>query len=238
MREQYDRDYFDGTGSDYGAYRAEDMLRYFRPLAEGLLEATGAQRVVDLGCAKGYLVQAFREAGAFAVGVDVSAYALPEAPDGVRGYLARSDLEHDGVPFRAGSFDLAISSEVLEHIAKPERLIADASRVLRPGGLFVATTPAVEVKGHYDPTHVGLVDRATWVSRFRAAGFKLPAAGMQRRLRRVFVGAQVAAPPASGLGRTLARAGRCGALARRLVIELDVRFCLRTNLLMFTTSSK
>ena len=93
--------------------------------------------------------------------LDVGAGAGAESPYDLKGRVARLvgiDLDPrvgrnplldaglpasvDQLPFRDGTFDLAFSIYVLEHIARPERLAAEIHRVLKPGGHFVALTPS------------------------------------------------------------------------------------------------
>lgn len=52
-------------------------------------------------------------------------------------------LQADGMrlPFSDNTFDLALSSEVLEHILQPEKMLAEVARVLQPGGKLVISTP-------------------------------------------------------------------------------------------------
>lgn len=52
------------------------------------------------------------------------------------------DLDHDGLAqFDAGHFDFVIMSHVLEHVANPIRVIEEAFRITRPGGMVVLTIP-------------------------------------------------------------------------------------------------
>lgn len=66
------------------------------------------------------------------------------------------------LPFEDDSFDLLLSTQVLEHVADPVRVVAEAGRVLRPGGLALVSTHGV-VNYHPNPedywrwTHAGLV---------------------------------------------------------------------------------
>ena len=55
-------------------------------------------------------------------------------------------LDHDldlnlGVPLESESFDTVLTTDVLEHIARPERLLGDVARVLRPGGHLLCGVP-------------------------------------------------------------------------------------------------
>lgn len=63
-----------------------------------------------------------------------------------------SVVTFDGVqiPFGDSSFDTILCTEVLEHAAAPEALIAEIERVLRPGGTLLATVP-FSARVHYAP---------------------------------------------------------------------------------------
>lgn len=57
------------------------------------------------------------------------------------------------LPFEDGAFDLVISSEVLEHLERPEDAIAEVHRVLAPGGRLIFTSDN-------EPTLLGMMKRA------------------------------------------------------------------------------
>lgn len=75
------------------------------------------------------------------VGVDVSEVAVKLAQD--RGLDARTIEDAETLPFSNASFDLVLSSEVLEHLLNPMKAAIEALRVLRPGGVFVMTVPNI-----------------------------------------------------------------------------------------------
>jgi SAM-dependent methyltransferase len=52
---------------------------------------------------------------------------------------ARADLAQ--LPFADGTFDIAISSHVAEHLAQPERVFGELARVIKPGGRLLILTP-------------------------------------------------------------------------------------------------
>jgi SAM-dependent methyltransferase len=96
------------------------------------------RRILDLGCRTGALARAFRD-GNEVVGVDVDRQALAQAGQlGIETVWA--DLD-DPLPFEDESFDAVVAGELLEHVRFPARLIGDARRVLRPGGLLVGSVP-------------------------------------------------------------------------------------------------
>ena len=76
-----------------------------------------------------------------------------------RGQVSKSDVRADitkGLPFDDNSQDYVVCSHVIEHISDTVSLLREISRVLRPGGLFLATMPSqskIDVVP-IDPTHV------------------------------------------------------------------------------------
>jgi SAM-dependent methyltransferase len=100
-----------------------------------------ARRTLDVGCARGYLVEALRELGVDAHGCDVSGYAVEHAAPGALGYVRIGDLSH-GLPYDDGEFDLVSALEILEHLptAAVPAALAELRRVC--GGLVYATIPS------------------------------------------------------------------------------------------------
>jgi len=94
--------------------------------------------VLDLGCRDGALADAYLD-GNTVVGVDVDRGSLARAAE--RGLVTVwGDLD-EPLPFGDESFDVVVAAEVLEHLRLPARALAEARRVLRPGGLLVGSVP-------------------------------------------------------------------------------------------------
>ena len=90
-------------------------------------------RILDLGCGIGhsYHLLAPRES----VGVDID----PDVLAGQDRPTAVADMR--SLPFADHEFDGVISVQSLEHVPDPERVLAEAGRVIRPGGTAVFVTP-------------------------------------------------------------------------------------------------
>lgn len=99
------------------------------------------ETAVDLGCGTGQYALALAARGLRVTGVDISARMLDRA----RARAAETGLsvrwiEADvrAVPLPSAAFDLATMVTVLEFVPEPERAVAEALRLLRPGGRLVA----------------------------------------------------------------------------------------------------
>ena len=99
---------------------------------------TASSQVLDLGCGRGGVVELFWRDVKLAAGLDPDVPSLAEhrAP-GMP--VIRGRGEH--LPFAGASFDLIVCLWVLEHLERPEVVLSEVSRVLRPGGHFVFLTP-------------------------------------------------------------------------------------------------
>jgi len=99
-----------------------------------------SNRVLDLGCGDGRLSGEIDATELTAA--DVSATALERARR--RLPVARIvELEPDApLPFDDGAFDLVLCAETIEHVRDVQLLLSELRRVLRPGGVLAATTPA------------------------------------------------------------------------------------------------
>ncbi|MFE5037244.1 class I SAM-dependent methyltransferase [Streptomyces sp. NPDC056683] len=116
--------------------------RYY--LDEAMRSPRAPDRVVDLGCGRGASAALFRkhDSGVRWVGVDIR-----DSPEAAQRTAARDSVVYfDGVnlPFRSAAVPLVYSHQVFEHVARPRELLAEVSRVLRPGGLFIGSTSQFE----------------------------------------------------------------------------------------------
>jgi len=106
--------------------------------------------VLDLGCGHGWypfrLIDKWGFQGHITC-VDISQHNISIFQDEIRkrGYgdrLSANVANVENLPFQDNHFDLAYSSEVLEHVRTPQKLFEEAYRVLKPGGEFIITSPS------------------------------------------------------------------------------------------------
>lgn len=95
------------------------------------------QNILDIGCGAGFLANFLAQKGHAVTGIDLSETSLKIArlhdqTNSVE-YIQASAYH---LPFEKKKFDVVCATDVLEHLEHPEKLIEEASRVLRHGGLF------------------------------------------------------------------------------------------------------
>ena len=152
-----------------------------------LLPAQGhGQRVLDVGCAGGYLAEILTAKGYAVIGIDKpgrdSDGFLPTAT------LIPADLD-SGLPPLTGTFQFVLCADVLEHLRDPLKLLREIRPYLAPGGKLLASLPnsgnlyfrlnilmgrfPQHDRGLFDRTHLHFYTWATWVDLFSKSGFMI-----------------------------------------------------------------
>ncbi len=141
---------YDPAAHGGAAFEAAHLTRY-----RWAATLMSGRRVLDAGCGVGYGTQMLAAAGASeAVGLDLAAEIVERARAGA-GEATRfvvGDLLE--LPLEDGGFDAVVSFEAIEHVAEPERALAEFARVLAPGGLLFVSTPNSEVSEGNNPHHL------------------------------------------------------------------------------------
>ena len=127
---------------------AVDMARHHAAYDLALRHGRGL-RVLDLGCGSGYGSARLGEGGAAVVAVDRVA---PDTAHRAAAHYVLADL--NAMPFCAGSFDLVVSFQVVEHLTDPTAYLEAIARLVRPEGLAILTTPNRLTSDGVNPYHV------------------------------------------------------------------------------------
>ena len=138
----------DEEAKDYDDYYTERNLKVpdvvMKRLAEIIDEFQPFRksgRLLDIGFGAATLMQVAADKGWEAVGVEVSKPAIEHAEKlGLN--VFHSELNE--AKFPDNHFDVITASEIIEHCPQPEILLNEVIRILRPGGLFWATTPSAK----------------------------------------------------------------------------------------------
>lgn len=141
-------------------------------------ETRRGSTVLDAGCGRGHLVAKLRRPSQTFFGIEIDPVKAIQARNG-QAYQAVVIGSVDALPFRKGSFDLAICTEVLEHLPEPEGvgLLRELRRVVTRK--IVVTTPngagEEPEEAAHDPNQV---HEAEWgVEDLERAGFKVRGIG-------------------------------------------------------------
>lgn len=139
----FSKNYFDGDqhmAGTYASYDEERLWPAFEDMVRKFKHMMPPKRILDIGCAKGFLVSALRMVGYNASGIDISEYAIDQANDYVKPFLQTGELGKENLPYAGNSFDVIICMGTLEYIPDQDFAVLEIDRVLRPGGSLLITT--------------------------------------------------------------------------------------------------
>jgi hypothetical protein len=155
----------------YGHYAAEGVsyernafwLDFFRKIADRLIEDFHPKTALDAGCAIGLLVEALRDRGVEAEGVDFSEFAVNHSREDIRQYLTVGSITEP----LTKRYDLITCFEVVEHMPRQDADRAIASLCSFTDEIILTSTPM-----HFrDPTHTNIHPQEYWTERFARQGF-------------------------------------------------------------------
>lgn len=145
-----------GNRAGLSGYATYDRISSNADIAGRVLwrQFGGARRTLDVGCARGYVVEVLRELGLEAEGCDVSAYAVAHPAGGARGFVRVGDpCGH--LPWEDRRFDVVSVLETLEHLDPTDvpGALGEIRRVCQ--GFVYATIPSFGPNGdgpagHYE----------------------------------------------------------------------------------------
>lgn len=162
MLELYrDGTYFEGShelGYDRDEMDEAAQARTFRRRLSEITAHASGSRWLDVGCGLGFFLEAAREAGFDARGLDLSRQAAERSPE-LREFIDVGGLDQGG--YLDAAFDVVTLFDVIEHVYDLHAFSAELARIARPGGIVAIATP------NYD----------SWLRRLlgsRSVSFKAP----------------------------------------------------------------
>jgi len=194
LRELYAGDYFARWGArDPEAFervRASKQASGRELLAE-LARLRPGGRLLDLGCAMGFLLEAAEAAGFQGFGLDLNPEAVGVAKRRFGDRVMLGEL--DDAVFPGLRFDAVTLIDVLEHVPDPASLLARVRERLAPGGVLAALLPNAasltrRLLGrrwpHYTPEHLFFWNPAALARQLEAAGFQVR--GIRTGIRKTY----------------------------------------------------
>lgn len=187
MPSKFNKDYFENgiatNSSCYENYRWIPELTY--PMAFSVahyLKLNTTSRVLEYGCAHGFLVKALNDFQILTYGIDISDYAIENCPPSIRekvSVIHNSNIEMTLSRMGANSpFDVVIAKDVFEHICSEDldSILCELSRIAKRLFIIVplGDMGKFRIKAyHLDPTHIIAENEQWWKEKIETNGFKI-----------------------------------------------------------------
>lgn len=173
----FDEDYFmRGPETGKSLYRSYSWLpRLTLPMVRRIIDHCGIREghsVLDFGCARGYVVRAFRELGHVAYGMDISKWAIDNADPTVAKFVCNDTRIN-------GTLDWIIAKDVLEHVPDVQATIDNLMEHARKGVFVVVPLslldgqPYIVADYERDITHLHRLCLGTWAGMFMRPGWAI-----------------------------------------------------------------
>ena len=115
---------------------ADSILKYLRKINK-----TG--RILDVGCATGFLLDQARKGGWEVYGVELSAWAVDYAKNKLQlPNITQGSLKEANYP--ANFFDVVVLKDVIEHLTDPKETLEQIRHILKPAGIMCCNTPDID----------------------------------------------------------------------------------------------
>ena len=138
----YGEDYFERWGIDAPSRLAEVRAMKeasYRAFFGEIMAHRGGGRLLDLGCALGFLLGVARDLGFEVRGLDLNEAAITEAQQEFGDHVHAGPLDERAFP--GERFDVVTLIDVLEHVPDPSALLASIAARLAPDGVAAAVLP-------------------------------------------------------------------------------------------------
>jgi len=143
--------------------RTDHWLTFFGRIADKIVQGIRPKTVLDAGCAMGFLVEALRDRGVQAYGIDVSEYAINRVREDITRWCrvasVTDPLDRD--------YDLITCIEVLEHLPAEDAIAALDNLCSHTDDLLFSSTPS----DFTEPTHVNVRPPEFWAEELLKRGF-------------------------------------------------------------------
>lgn len=168
----YGQHYFDDEeyGVGYGGYRYDGR---YADSVDKMIAHYGLQpgdSVLEMGCAKGFVLVEFLKRGMKVAGIDISAYAVENAVPEVKPFILNGSCEK--LPWPSDSFDFVYCKEALPHLTEQQLKLAvpEAIRVCKTSNIFFEIQVGNDEEARrlvkaWDETHT-TINSADWWRQF------------------------------------------------------------------------
>jgi glycosyltransferase involved in cell wall biosynthesis/SAM-dependent methyltransferase len=162
--EQYYTTSFGGIPYNREAHNGHWPI-FFNGIAKSIVEIYKPARVLDVGCAKGFLVEGLRDLGVSAFGFDVSDVAISELREDIKPYCRMGSI--DDPTMYEGQYDFITCIEVLEHVPEEMAQVAVELMCKNTSQVLFSSSPS----DFDEPTHINVQPPSYWDNLFSKFGF-------------------------------------------------------------------
>jgi 2-polyprenyl-3-methyl-5-hydroxy-6-metoxy-1,4-benzoquinol methylase len=143
----YSKRYFKSPNSIVCGYEdyirdKDDIVKTFQKRFKTIEKFSPVGKILDVGCAMGFLLEIAKDKGWETYGVEVSEYAAKYAQKELGSNVFLGDINQ--ADFKEEFFDVVIAWDTLEHVVRPVDFIKEINRILKTGGVVSIITPNVE----------------------------------------------------------------------------------------------
>jgi len=188
--------YYEKKGMSY--YLGQDKEN----VHQKILDLIGKnQKILDVGCASGYLGRELKKKGAEVYGIEISEKAGKEAKKALNGVII-GDIEKINLPYPENFFDVIVCADVLEHLFDPTATLIELRNYLKDDGRLIVSLPNVAnwwvrkelLLGRFEYQNTGLLDKGhlRFFTRdsakrcFLEAGYKIVKVDLNITLPKIF----------------------------------------------------
>lgn len=176
---QFEEAFFDGDRRHgYGGFSYHS--RFWHPVVptfQKYYQLDGESTLLDVGCAKGFMLNDFQELipGINVAGVDVSKYAIEHSMDAVASKVQVADARE--LPFEDNSFDLVISINTIHNLEREDLICAlkEIDRVSRKHAFITVDAYRNEEEKEamfaWNLTAKTILSVSEWIALFKEAGY-------------------------------------------------------------------
>ena len=178
---KFGKTYFDNSkiGIGYGSYKYDGRFKNDVKKIIKFFKLKKKSKVLEIGCAKGFLLVEFYKLGLDVIGVDKSKYAKKNSHKLIKKYIKNLDIEKK-LNFKDQTFDFVICKEVFPHI-DPKKigfLIKEIKRIVKKQKNVYIIVQSFkknnqkELFKKWDLTHKSIYNKKEWKDIFKTNSFK------------------------------------------------------------------
>jgi SAM-dependent methyltransferase len=143
--------------------RSTKWQAMFAVIADGVIREIAPRTVLDVGCAMGFLVEALRDRGVEASGIDLSEHAIASVREDIRPYCRVASILEPV----SDRYDLVFCYEVIEHLPASDAEAAIGGLCSLSDDVLFSSTP----DGYSEDTHINVRPPGYWAGLFAKHGF-------------------------------------------------------------------